>query len=153
VLTGTVAAPADIEEASRLVQAFVGKDAQVVSRLKTSTPLQVMLRVRFSEVNRDLSKNIGFNILTRDNSGGFLFGVAQGRQGQISTVPGIPGSVGRRRSARRGAASRPRTGMRLRPARRGCWPTIRRSASARGRIGGTAMAGTAGGPRRPDGRT
>jgi pilus assembly protein CpaC len=88
VLTGTVAAPNDIEEASRLVQAFVGKDAQVVSRLKTATPLQVMLKVRFSEVSRDLSKNIGFNILTRDNSGGFLFGTSQGTPGTISTVTG-----------------------------------------------------------------
>lgn len=86
ILTGTVAAPADVEEANRLVSSFVGKDVQVVSRLKTATPLQVMLRVRFSEVNRDLSKNIGFNILTRDNSGGFLFGTSQGSPGTIGTV-------------------------------------------------------------------
>ena len=92
VLTGTVAAPDDIEEANRLVTSFVGKDVQVVSRLKTATPMQVMLRVRFSEVNRDFSKNIGFNILTRDNSGGFLFGASQGNAGSINTVPGIPGS-------------------------------------------------------------
>jgi pilus assembly protein CpaC len=92
VLTGTVQAPDDIEEANRLVTAFVGKDIQVVSRLKTATPLQVMLKVRFSEVSRDLSKNIGFNILTRDNSGGFLFGASQGTPGTISTVAGVPGS-------------------------------------------------------------
>lgn len=84
VLTGTVQAPDDIEETSRIVQAFVGKDVQVVSRLKTATPLQVMLRVRFSEVNRDLSKNIGFNILTQDTTGGFQFGVSQGNPGSIS---------------------------------------------------------------------
>ena len=93
VLTGTVQAPDDVEEANRLVQAFVGKDVQVVSRLKTATPLQVMLRVRFSEINRDLSKNIGFNILTRDNSGGFGFGVSQGDSSSaITTVPGTPGT-------------------------------------------------------------
>ncbi|HLZ78233.1 MAG TPA: type II and III secretion system protein family protein [Sphingomonas sp.] len=94
ILTGTVGAPVDVEEANRLVSSFVGKDVQVVSRLKTATPLQVMLRVRFSEVNRDLSKNIGFNILTRDNSGGFIFGASQGSPGTISTVPGVPGSSG-----------------------------------------------------------
>ncbi len=92
ILTGTVAAPDDVEEASRLVSAFVGKDVQVVSRLKTATPLQVMLRVRFAEVNRSFAKNVGFNILTRDNSGGFLFGASQGTPGTISTVPGVPGS-------------------------------------------------------------
>ena len=84
VLTGTVAAPDDIEEASRLVTAFVGKDVQVVSRVKTATPLQVMLKVRFSEVNRDLGKTIGFNILTRDQSGGFGFGIAQTPPGTIT---------------------------------------------------------------------
>ncbi len=78
ILTGTVAAPADVEEANRLVSSFVSKDVQVVSRLKTATPLQVMLRVRFSEVNRDLAKNIGFNILANDPTGGFKFGIAQG---------------------------------------------------------------------------
>lgn len=92
VLTGTVAAPDDIEEANRLVTSFVGKDVQVVSRLKTATPMQVMLRVRFSEVNRDYAKNVGMNLLTRDSSGGFGFGVSQGAAGSISTVAGIPGS-------------------------------------------------------------
>jgi len=85
ILTGTVAAPDDVEEANRLVSAFVGKDVQVVSRLKTSTPLQVMLRVRFSEVNRSFAKNVGFNLMTRDTSGGFLFGASQGNAGTIAT--------------------------------------------------------------------
>jgi pilus assembly protein CpaC len=88
ILTGTVAAPDDVEEASRLVSAFVGKDVQVVSRLKTSTPLQVMLRVRFAEVNRSFSKTVGFNFMTRDTSGGFLFGASQGTAGTISTNTG-----------------------------------------------------------------
>jgi pilus assembly protein CpaC len=34
LLTGTVGAPADIEEANRLVQAFLGTGTQVISRLK-----------------------------------------------------------------------------------------------------------------------
>lgn len=77
LLTGTVAAPADVEEAQRLAQAFVGEGTQVVSRLKTATPLQVNLQVKFAEVNRDVVKALGFNILSQDRSGGFLFGVGQ----------------------------------------------------------------------------
>lgn len=86
VLTGTVQAPDDIEEASRLVTAFVGKDVQVVSRLKTATPLQVMLKVRFSEVNRDFAKNVGMNIISRDPGGsnGIGGGIVQGNGGTIS---------------------------------------------------------------------
>ena len=78
VLTGTVAAPDDIEEASRLVSAFVGKDITVVSRIQTATPLQVMLKVRFAEVSRSFSKSVGFNFATSDSTSGFKFGASQG---------------------------------------------------------------------------
>jgi pilus assembly protein CpaC len=87
LLTGTVAAPADIEEAHNLVQAFVGKDVTVMSRLRTATPMQVNLQVRIAEVSRDFVKQIGVNLLTRDTTGGFLFGLAQGRNfGTIGNV-------------------------------------------------------------------
>ena len=89
VLTGTVAAPDDVAEASRLVAAFVGKDVQIVSRLKTSTPLQVMLRVRFAEVNRTYAKNVGFNIMTQDTTGGFGFGISQGTAGSSTASSAI----------------------------------------------------------------
>jgi pilus assembly protein CpaC len=79
LLTGTIADPDDAEEAENLVQAYVGGDTRVVSRLKTATPMQVNLKVRFAEVSRSLTKNMNGNVLTRDNTGGFLFGVARGR--------------------------------------------------------------------------
>ena len=87
LLTGTVASPDDAAEAERLAQAFVGKDTQVISRLKTATPLQVNLQVRIAEVSRDFSKSVGFNILTNDSTNGFKFGVLQGRAGAIVTDP------------------------------------------------------------------
>lgn len=77
LLTGTVAAPADVEEANRLVQAFVGANTQVISRLKTATPLQVMLQVKIAEVSRTLMRNIGTNLDSMDPTGGstgFVFG-------------------------------------------------------------------------------
>ena len=79
LLTGTVAGPGDVEEAQRLVQAFVGEGTQVVSRLKSATPLQVNLQVKIAEVSRDFIKQVGVNLLTRDNTGGFIFGIGQGR--------------------------------------------------------------------------
>lgn len=79
LLTGTIADPDDAEEAENLVQAYVGDTTRVVSRLKTATPLQVNLRVRFSEVSRSLVKNMNGNVTTRDTTGGFQFGVSQGR--------------------------------------------------------------------------
>ena len=78
LLTGTVAAPEDVAEAQRLVQAYVGTGTQVVSRIRSATPLQVALRVRIAEVNRTLTKQLGVNLLTSDSTSGFQFGVAQG---------------------------------------------------------------------------
>lgn len=79
LLTGTVAQPADGAEAERLVTAFVGEGTRVISRLRTATPLQVNLQVRFAEVSRSFIKNIGSNIMTRDTTSGFNFGVLSGR--------------------------------------------------------------------------
>lgn len=86
LLTGTVAQPNDAAEAERLVQAFVGKDMQVLSRLRTATPLQVNLQVRIAEVTRSFVKDIGVNMLSRDNSGGFTFGIGSGNR--------TPGTIG-----------------------------------------------------------
>jgi len=79
LLTGTVAAPEDAAEAKRLVEAFMGKSTNVISRLKMATPLQVNLQVRIAEVNRNLVKSLNSSLTTMDNSGGFQFGIGQGR--------------------------------------------------------------------------
>lgn len=100
LLTGTVQSPDDAAEAERLVQAFVGEQTKVVSRLRTATPLQVNLQVRIAEVNRSLVKEISGNLLTRDMTGGFLGGVFNGRTpGQIlypgEGDPAVPPGVKR----------------------------------------------------------
>jgi pilus assembly protein CpaC len=79
LLTGTVSSPEDASEAARLVNAFVGKEANVITRLKTATPLQVNLRVKFAEVSRSLVKQIGASLTSVDDSGGFKFGIGQGQ--------------------------------------------------------------------------
>ena len=84
LLTGTVANPDDVAEAQRLTQAYVGDGTQVVTRLRTATPLQVNLKVRIAEINRTLLKSMGVNLLSRDTTGGFLFGIGRGNPGTIS---------------------------------------------------------------------
>lgn len=88
LLTGTIGAPEDAAEAQRLVQAFVGKEANVISRLRMATPLQVNLRVRFAEVSRSLVRDIGVNLTSIDTSGGFQFGIGQGRPFYNAFAPG-----------------------------------------------------------------
>lgn len=96
LLTGTVAAPEDAAEAQRLVQAFTGKEANVITRLKMATPLQVNLSVRFAEVSRTLVRQLGTNLQTIDTTGGFKFGIGQGRGAgtSFSTNPNLPLGVG-----------------------------------------------------------
>jgi pilus assembly protein CpaC len=96
VINGTVSSPEDSAQAQRLVATLLNPgidvsaaDAKlkigVVNRLRTATPLQVNLQVKFAEVSRSFLKNIGNNLLTRDTTGGFQFGIASGRS---------PGTIG-----------------------------------------------------------
>jgi pilus assembly protein CpaC len=96
LLTGTVAAPEDAAEAERLVKAFVGEEANVVSRLRMATPLQVSLRVRIAEVSRSLVRQIGMNVTSIDGTGGFKFGISRGRRpGSVFTTdPRLPLGMG-----------------------------------------------------------
>ena len=89
LLTGTVAAPEDAAEAERLAAAFLGEGANVVSRLRMATPLQVNLRVRFAEVSRSLVRSLGVNLTTIDGTGGFQFGLSRGRAAATRMAPGF----------------------------------------------------------------
>ncbi len=98
VLNGTVKSPQDSEQAQRLVTSLLNPgvnlsdpNAQlkmgVINRLRTATPLQVNLQVRFAEVSRSFIKDFGVNTVTRDQTSGFNFGLIQGRPdfGKITT--------------------------------------------------------------------
>jgi len=100
VLTGTVASPDDSAQAERLVTSLLnpGVDVSqagaalkivVFNRLRTATPLQVNLQVRFAEVSRSFIKNVGVNLKSLDRTGGFLFGIGSGRDAGTIT-PGTP---------------------------------------------------------------
>jgi pilus assembly protein CpaC len=85
LLTGVVLSPADAEEAARLVQAFVGDGTKVLSHLKTATPLQVNLQVKFAEVSHSFVKNIGVRL----NTGSPL----QSIPGVSATTPVTSGTI------------------------------------------------------------
>ncbi len=104
LLTGTVAGPADSAEAVELVQSMVGDTIKVISRLKAATPLQVNLQVKIAEVSRSLMKDIGVNLRSVDQTGGFNFGIIQGRQAAID--PAVSQFVGREQTTTLGAAGR-----------------------------------------------
>jgi pilus assembly protein CpaC len=105
VMNGTVASPSDSAQAESLVRTMLnpGIDANApgailkvtpVNRLKTATPLQVMLQVRIAEVSRSLARDIGVNLASGDSTGGFKFGVGQGRSFYPQHIPGAPLGTG-----------------------------------------------------------
>jgi pilus assembly protein CpaC len=93
LLTGTVASPDDVDVAQHLVENYVGQGMSVVNRIRTATPLQVMLRVRIAEMNRTALKQIGVNLLNKDK-GSTLFNIGQGNPGSITAAPGTINSDG-----------------------------------------------------------
>ncbi len=98
VINGNAVAPADAEQAQRLVTSLLnpGVDPSadgaalkmaIINRIKVATPLQVNLQVKFAEVSRSFLKNFGINFITRDKSGGFTFVGQSGRNpGSISDL-------------------------------------------------------------------
>lgn len=104
ILSGTVASPDDAALAAALATSELNpgvdlsKDGTmckicVVNRLKTATPLQVNLRVRIAEVSRSLVKSIGVNLLSRDGTSGFQFGIGQGNPGTFGSPASADGST------------------------------------------------------------
>ncbi|VXC71663.1 type II and III secretion system protein family protein [Sphingomonas sp. 8AM] len=109
VINGTALAPADAEQAQRLVTSLLnpGVDVSaesatlkmaVINRIKIATPLQVNLQVKFAEVSRSFLKNIANNVTTRTlGNKNPLLGLGFGRQGTITNVlpsandPNLPG--------------------------------------------------------------
>lgn len=61
VLTGTVSSAAAVDRAVQVARTYAGGEGKVVNMLSVGASQQVMLEVRFSEVNRQAAKQIGFN--------------------------------------------------------------------------------------------
>lgn len=98
LLTGTVKSPEDAAEAERLVKAFANSpnvEVTVVSRLRTATPLQVNLQVKFAEVSRNLIHQIGTNITGLGTGAGSFSGyIGRSTRGAITDNGAVGGAAG-----------------------------------------------------------
>jgi len=61
VLTGTASSAVAVDKAVQLASTYTGAPEKVVNMLSVGASQQVMLEVRFSEVNRSAAKDLGFN--------------------------------------------------------------------------------------------
>ena len=87
VLTGLVNSAGAADRAVQLAKTYAGD--KVVNLISMGSSQQIMLEVRFAEVNRNTGKEIGvkFNAQSRDGSFGGVTGTGSG------FVPGTPGTA------------------------------------------------------------
>ena len=88
VLTGTVSNAAAIDRAVQIAKTYSGGEEKVVNMLSVGASQQVMLEVRFSEVNRSAAKDIGLNH-------SFVGSKTAGSIGDLSATSVVPTNNGR----------------------------------------------------------
>jgi pilus assembly protein CpaC len=94
VLTGMVNSAGAADRAAQLARAFAGD--KVINLLTMGSSQQVMLEVRFAEVNRTAGKDIGVSAFVNSNGGKFRSVIGAGAQlvpspvEQTTTIP-LPG--------------------------------------------------------------
>ncbi|WP_065750018.1 type II and III secretion system protein family protein [Bradyrhizobium paxllaeri] len=91
VLSGTATDAVTAERAMAIATSTVAKGGVVVNAMSVAAPQQVMLEVRFLEVNREAGRDLGMNLYAGNASGSNL---ANSGLGSRSTVNGaiVPGS-------------------------------------------------------------
>jgi len=91
VLTGMVSSPGNADRAMQLARAFAGD--KVVNLLSVGSSQQVMLEVRFAEVNRSTGKEIGVSAFFQSRGGSFSGAIGKGAQlvpGGATTTTTVP---------------------------------------------------------------
>jgi len=74
VLSGTVSNAVKARRAVTIAEQFAGSDGQVTNMLSVKGSKQVMLSVRFSEINRSVTKSIGINLAAFGDDFAFITG-------------------------------------------------------------------------------
>jgi pilus assembly protein CpaC len=89
-LTGTVSTPEVAASIQEIALQYVPGDS-IVNMLRVRNEQQVLLKVRFAEVNRQAVKEFGFDTNISIDTGDFLFGLASGLGPTASTFGSVTG--------------------------------------------------------------
>jgi pilus assembly protein CpaC len=79
IIDGEALDPALIADAKRIAERHVGKEGQIIAKVRLIKSNQIHLRVRVAEVNREIDRRFGinWNVLAR-GMGAFTWGIATG---------------------------------------------------------------------------
>lgn len=105
VLAGEVARETSIQKAMNLARAFVVNENKLVNLMKLQEPKQIMLQVRFAEVDRSIEKNLGIDFFIQDANytrSSFIGGLLSPQVSATSTDFGISSSTDLLLEMRRG---------------------------------------------------
>ncbi len=79
VITGIVPTPAAAQEAVAIARSYTGGEkAVVIDQLLVLSSIQVNVRVRFAEISRTITRELGFHWQALINNGGWRFGMLTG---------------------------------------------------------------------------
>ncbi len=82
VLTGAVANPAAAEQAEAIARGYAGEKAVIVAQFAVLSSIQVNVRVRIAEIDRTITRQLGFNWQALGNGGTWRFGLITGAAAQ-----------------------------------------------------------------------
>lgn len=80
MVTGNVPSAADADAVVQTLQPYLQAKELLVNRLTIAHPIQVQLRVRITEVDRNITQQLGINWSSLGASGNFIGGLFSGRQ-------------------------------------------------------------------------
>lgn len=84
ILTGEAKDPASVADAYKIALRYLPSGGDIINRIRVVGSNQIMIRVRFAEVQRNIDNTLGFNWGDLASIGGFTFGLATGAIGEIA---------------------------------------------------------------------
>ncbi|WP_242538794.1 type II and III secretion system protein family protein [Trinickia acidisoli] len=79
MVSGRVPSPADADAIAQTLKPYLHGEEALVNRLTLAQPIQVHLRVRITEVDRNVTQQLGINWSALGSSGNFVGGLFNGR--------------------------------------------------------------------------
>ncbi|HET7883587.1 MAG TPA: type II and III secretion system protein family protein [Acetobacteraceae bacterium] len=90
ILTGTIPNAVAAQQAEAIARGFIGDKAGVIDNLTVLGAIQVNVRVRIAEINRSVTRQLGFNWQALATGNGFRFGLRTGAAATSTISPLLP---------------------------------------------------------------
>ena len=79
LVTGSVPDAQTTDAIIRTIQSYLGENEQLINQMTVASPVQVHLRVRVTEVSREVTQQLGVNWSAIASNAGFVTGLISGR--------------------------------------------------------------------------